>query len=251
MNMAFLDVCAPISFEKTKFHTFLGQEFLSPCISRHNQLLLVTKGNVQFTENNKPRTVKKGEYYILRKNFFYAGFPSGKASTFFMIQFQGNWAQHEPGVKQQNGFKEELQQAAEKLWNAEKGNVSFLEKSKLFLQLMSLLPVSHAVPTPAQRIAVYLEQHLREPFSLETLCKTFRFSKNHIINLFKQDFNMTPLTYLQRARLKQAKKLIESDNASLAQVAALCGFPTYSHFYRSFHKTYHVSPEEWRLRKRK
>lgn len=251
MKMSVLDIYEPNSFEKAQKCTFSEQEFLSPCILRQNRLLLVVKGTVRFTENGKSHAVNKGEYYILRKNFFYAGQPSGKASAFFLVEFQGHWAEQEPGVKQQGSFHQELIAAAEKLVAATDAGATYPEKAALFSAFVSLLPLSRPVPTTAQNIASYLEQHLPEPFSLETLSDHFEFSKNHIINLFKKEYDVTPLAYLQHIRLSEAKKMVEADTVSLAQVAATCGFPTYSHFYRSFHKAYHTSPEEWRLRKRK
>ena len=32
--------------------------------------------------------------------------------------------------------------------------------------------------------------------SLEKICKEFHFSKNHIINIFKKEFGVTPIKYI-------------------------------------------------------
>ena len=115
-----------------------------------------------------------------------------------------------------------------------------------FYKLLSLLQPTKKAITLSDKIAEYLTNATTENISIEKLCEEFHFSKNHIINTFKQEYGMTPIIYLNELRLNHAEALIEATSNSLEQISLESGFQTYSHFYKMFLRRHGYSPEQWR-----
>ena len=75
------------------------------------------------------------------------------------------------------------------------------------------------------------------------LCNKFHFSKNHIINLFKRSYHMTPLAYANQVRLERAEYLLEVTSEPIEHIAAQCGFQNYSNFYKRFYRKTEFPPK--------
>lgn len=57
---------------------------------------------------------------------------------------------------------------------------------------------------------------------------------------------MTPLQYLLNIRLTNAKKLLETTDYSINEIALIVGYDNALYFSRLFHKHVGVSPREYR-----
>ena len=102
----------------------------------------------------------------------------------------------------------------------------------------------------ADRMADFIERHYREDFTLEMLAEKFHFSKNHVINLFKEKYGTTPFGYLNNIRMKQAGRLLEVTSKSAESIAEECGYRDYAYFYKVFRRANGMAPTEWRREKR-
>jgi len=90
----------------------------------------------------------------------------------------------------------------------------------------------------------YINHHLDEELSLESLSARLFISKYHLIRQFKKYTGFTLYNYVQRKRLIQAKLLLKKD-LKLTEICQLCGFKDYSNFLRSFKAAYHISPKKY------
>ena len=126
-------------------------------------------------------------------------------------------------------------------------NGSQLDMTILFLSILSSLSRNTAAgKSLANRIAAYLNIEFTKTISLEVLCDEFHYSKNHIINQFKAEYNMTPIAYIDELRLNQAMHLMEITSAPIESIIRESGFTTYTHFFRLFRRKTGLSPTEWR-----
>ncbi|MFV0503148.1 MAG: AraC family transcriptional regulator [Lachnospirales bacterium] len=90
----------------------------------------------------------------------------------------------------------------------------------------------------------YINSHLSEDLSLETVAKEFFISKYHLSHKFKDVTDMTYNTYLFKKRLAYSKRLLRrKKNAS--EVFQECGFSSYSYFLKSFKKEFGITPKEF------
>lgn len=96
------------------------------------------------------------------------------------------------------------------------------------------------------QIRDYLLQHFPEHLSLETLSARFYISKYHLIREYKKAFGITPINDLTACRISHAKSLLRFGNASIEEIATLCGFQNSAYFIRVFKKTENMTPLEYR-----
>ena len=132
--------------------------------------------------------------------------------------------------------------------------MSSLLEQALFLEFMVLLNrtafhnsmdfVRNDYSNPKVLAVVnYLNAHLSEEFSMDSLSETFFTSKYHLMRIFKEETGYTIYNYLNMKRLLKARSLIESGK-SITDACFECGFQNYSTFFRAYKKYFSVSPRE-------
>lgn len=96
---------------------------------------------------------------------------------------------------------------------------------------------------PALRAVVrFIQEHDGEDISLARLAATANLSACHFARMFKQSTGMPPHQYVLRCRVARAQRILKSQAASLAEVAALAGFCDQGHMTRSFRQFLGLTP---------
>ena len=80
--------------------------------------------------------------------------------------------------------------------------------------------------------------------SVELLSQKANLSKSHFSKLFNNEMNISPMEYLKKIRLQNAKKMLRSNELTVTQIAQLCGFNSSSYFTKSFREAFGVTPRE-------
>lgn len=96
----------------------------------------------------------------------------------------------------------------------------------------------------------YMQAHLSEPVSLDTLGHLTDYSALHVLRMFRRDTQTTPHAYLTALRVARARELLEGGGLSVAQIAAECGFESESHFQSLFKRQTGMTPGQYRRRAR-
>jgi AraC family transcriptional regulator len=91
-----------------------------------------------------------------------------------------------------------------------------------------------------------IDNDLSSDLSLATLAASVKLSKPHFIRLFRNTTGTSPHRYIVQTRIERARRMIESSELSLAQVASEAGFASQSHLNRTFRDRYGVTPGELR-----
>lgn len=91
----------------------------------------------------------------------------------------------------------------------------------------------------------YINSHLEDDLSLDTLADFFFVSKYHISHVFKNNMGISLHQYVLKKRLHACKNGILS-GAPVGSLYEQYGFSDYSSFYRAFRKEYGLSPTEFR-----
>ncbi len=129
---------------------------------------------------------------------------------------------------------------------------SQLEVECLKLDFVSLLLQRYAdiriSPKPllqehkrVQMVREYLEEHLTENVSLESLAQLVGFSPFHLNRVFRQEVGLPPHHYQTQVRIERAKALIRK-GLPLRLVASESGFTDVSHLTRHFKRFAQVTP---------
>lgn len=107
--------------------------------------------------------------------------------------------------------------------------------------------VTHGSPTTFQReILFFIHEHYTEPLSLSVLAEHFHLSEKYISRYFIEHFHLSFVQYLNHQRLVLSKKLLETTELPITEVALRSGFNNVSYFIRTFKKLYGLSPLRYR-----
>jgi AraC family transcriptional regulator len=91
----------------------------------------------------------------------------------------------------------------------------------------------------------FINTHLAEDISLESLAGAAGLSPFHFARLFKRSTGVSPHQYVLRCRVERARGLLMRSKASIAEVAIEVGFCDQSHLAAHFKRVYGVSPKSF------
>lgn len=97
-----------------------------------------------------------------------------------------------------------------------------------------------------QKAIDYIETHLPEPLSLDTLARAAGYSKFHFQRLFLETVHMTPAVYIRRRRISEVVRAMEAGEQSISALAFAWGFNSKENFTRAFKSEHHILPTEFK-----
>ncbi len=83
-------------------------------------------------------------------------------------------------------------------------------------------------------------------WTLESLASEIGMSRSVFFNRFKKLVHETPLSYLTNWRIRQAQKLLTTDNSNISEIAAKVGYQSESAFNRIFKSKTGQTPAAYR-----
>ncbi len=243
-----IDVNNDLIFKNASLREFAPHEKHVKRVCDADVLLMVLDGVLRFNEDGEDKEVFPGEYYIQHFGAIHGDCKESDCPKYLYIHFRGSWGDGRDFLPFRGYFSiEAIRDDIEKLNSLVYGGGSRTEILALFYGIFSfLLNGKYHTETTAEKILKILTRNIKDPPSLDELANRCHFSKNYVINLVKQEFNMTPYEYLKRERVKYASLLMGSTSKSLDSISEDCGFGDYSVFFRSFKSVYGISPAEWR-----
>lgn len=102
----------------------------------------------------------------------------------------------------------------------------------------------------AQRLVrqamAYMQARYAEPVSREEVAAHVGLSEDYLTSCFHKELGLTPVAYLNRYRVQQARQLLKTTRKSITEIALEVGFSGSSYFSRIFHRETGMSPAEYR-----
>ncbi|HKE73361.1 MAG TPA: GlxA family transcriptional regulator [Acidimicrobiales bacterium] len=95
-------------------------------------------------------------------------------------------------------------------------------------------------------VLAHIAEHLDDDLSVPALARAAAMSPRTFARTFAAEVGTTPAAYVQAARVEAARRLLESTDRSTAEVARACGFGTVETMHRSFRRTVHTTPAQYR-----
>lgn len=96
------------------------------------------------------------------------------------------------------------------------------------------------------RIGQYIAAHFAEPLTLERMGEELKVSPYHAAHVFKEITGSSPIQYVIRRRMGEAQNLLISTDFSAAQIAAMVGYDSASHFNSIFKRVVGLPPVRFR-----
>lgn len=141
-----------------------------------------------------------------------------------------------------------------------RGVVSVLEKGVLNVEetlarvacvLTRVDQLGSATRRLVRKAMLYLHGHYAESLTREQIARYVGVSESYLANCFHQELGISPMTYLNRYRIKQARALLEAGELNVTEVALAAGFSDSAYFGRVFQRDVGVSPGAYRRGHRK
>jgi signal transduction histidine kinase/CheY-like chemotaxis protein len=96
----------------------------------------------------------------------------------------------------------------------------------------------------------FIHTRYTEALGREDIARHIGVSADYLTDCFRQELGITPMLYLRRYRIRQARELLETTDLSIMQVALKVGFSESAHFTRTFQREAGVTPRAYRTEKR-
>jgi transcriptional regulator GlxA family with amidase domain len=99
-----------------------------------------------------------------------------------------------------------------------------------------------------QRAEAWIHGHCREDFRFEALARELGMSPRNFIRRFKAATGMPPVEYVQRLRVRAAKRLLEADRVTVQEVSTAVGYEDTAFFRTLFKRHTGLAPADYRRR---
>jgi len=243
-------------------------------------LLVVTAGGLFLREDDTSYAVRAGEYALLRPDrSHWTERPCEERTHFYWLHFQtlGPWgddSDRTPPVGAQgsdpfpqietfsfylrpSGRATRFDALVELLGRllrlqADPSSSARWHQQRLFQDALFLLQEESAAPASsphlivAEEAAAYLRRHYQEPLDYKRMAEALHFHPNYIAICMKKTFGCTPLEFLTRHRVEQAKRLLIHTNEPIGAIAERTGFGSFPYFVRRFSRYTGYKPRAFR-----
>lgn len=100
-----------------------------------------------------------------------------------------------------------------------------------------------------RKAMAYIHEHYAEPISRDDMAARVGVSSRHLTRCFQQELALTPITYLNRYRIKLAKRMLTLGEKNITEIAAAVGFSSSNYFTDAFRREVGMSPRDYQRRK--
>jgi len=97
-----------------------------------------------------------------------------------------------------------------------------------------------------RRVQEYIQQHLQEPISLDTVAEEFRITPSTLSRDFKSLNGVNFVDFVRESRLDHAQHLLSDTDLSVKEVADQSGYNSSSYFIQQFRRHFGMTPSQYR-----
>ncbi|GAA0133352.1 response regulator [Paenibacillus sp. YSY-4.3] len=108
-----------------------------------------------------------------------------------------------------------------------------------------LVPMTYH-ETVVERAIAYMHDHLDKDISLKEAAEQFHLTTQYFGQVFKSVTGQTFLSYLTQIRMEKACELLKNPELTQYAVGELVGYKDPRYFSKVFHKTYGMTPRDYR-----
>ena len=103
--------------------------------------------------------------------------------------------------------------------------------------------------TSLSPVISYINENVRSYFTLTDLAQIINVSEKYLCQLFKKQFGLRPLEYINSLKIKEAKNILKKDsNVKISEVAQTIGIESVSYFSRLFKDVEGISPKKYQIK---
>jgi two-component system, response regulator YesN len=107
-----------------------------------------------------------------------------------------------------------------------------------------------ALPSLIREAVTYIRFNIDQPLSLSVIADTLGVHPAHLSRAFKKELGVTLTDYINKLRIEEAKYLLDHGSTSITEAALSVGYNDPNYFSKVFTKLEHVTPHDYRKRKK-
>ncbi|MCA0758069.1 AraC family transcriptional regulator [Paenibacillus sp. N4] len=243
-------------------------------------LIMVESGRLFIGEEERHWTLAAGQTLLLLPDrYHYSVKPSEEDMHFYWVHFQalGEWQQSDQehaslshDAHNQQFLTSPYSLTLPKQWTlpypeqafrlmrtlnragGERQSSAFWTRQQAFEELLRMMDLrqnesyTSPVVTLAEKTEAYLKNNYRSEITSQTLTDSLNFHYNYITRCMKQVYGMTPVEYLTKFRLEQAKLLLLKTEWPVSEIALHVGFENVPYFSNCFTGHIGIPPSKYR-----
>ena len=223
--------------------------------------LTLQKGEAYFTNSNALTTVENVENCILHSHLFHPVFLGGHFKSVFETKYLNPVIQNKDiellCIRGETDPQRRLLGKLRVLSELQaQPDVEFQTRSllgEIWLLLLSILREadSGVYRTAAKNqdriltMMAFIQENYAEKLTLEQIADAAAVSTRECLRCFRESIRQSPTDYLIAYRVQVAKKLLETTNLSITEIALRCGFNSNSYFTKIFHRSCGKTPNAY------
>lgn len=233
-------------------------------VNWHNsvELLFITRGNGTIWCNDSVYPISEGDLFVINSNFLHYTQTDSVLKYYCIIidsdflSQNGIFVEHLE-YKNYIASDEAKKKFTDLIYELENENVYQVAGVRTRL-LDLMIYISRFYSTEIEDILLnisstdknikkaisYIHSHLTEPLTIDTLAEYVCLNKDYFSHSFKKVAGVTPVTYINKLRCYNAKKLLQTKQYSIHDVAVKFGFENDSYFSKTFKKHIGVLPSQ-------
>lgn len=237
-------------------------------------ILFVFEGTLHLWEDGDTFDIGPGEFLILEPNKKHYGYRSSTEKThYYWLHFQTTGyyftSKTEPlhlAIDQKHhllsfpkfGTLNNVHLVYEQLKEMSKlhtysNSLQKHQQQMIFQQMIPQLLLnrthqkeSHQVIQVAESCVRFLEQNFMNEIDYRTISEQLNFTSTYVTRCLKKVYGITPLDYLKKIRIEEAKFDLLHTDLSIETIAFRVGYSSISYFSRIFSKEVGLSPIQYR-----
>ena len=107
------------------------------------------------------------------------------------------------------------------------------------------LAADQATGNPVAAVLDYIDAHLAEPLTVDTLAAQVCLSPSAFSRVFRERTGSSPYQYVKEARLDRARQLLNEGRLGVSAVSRAVGYASASHFIKEFRSRFGATPGDY------
>ncbi len=225
---------------------------------KNNAIILIEKGQCEYTVNNENYLLSKGDMLILLEGDEYIGKSlkdDDSSCTFHVISFDivSGDLFYTSRVNNVNHYEKMLSLFKEMALCMQNSKFGYKIKGKKIIyeilynlyKEMFYNEILNETQINIDNARNYIDTHYNQKITVEMLANVSGYCRSYFKKLFKQQYNISSSDYLNYVRIEKAKSLIEEKSYSISQIAMIVGYSSESYFSQVFKKKVGCSPKDY------
>jgi len=222
------------------------------------ELLFFVRGDVDYHVESETRHLKGGDIILMNPGkYHFANANHNVSYERYVLKFPTRYVPESLADRLKNAYPffssnryvESIVKGLDGLYDLfNDGDMYLMSRSKIVEILVYLANVRQGSPEfknddIISTIIDYIQGHLQEGLTLESIANDLHYSELYLSNQFKKTMRCSLMKYIRSKKIILAQALIKEGKKAI-DVAEELGFNDYSTFYRTYVKITGVSPAE-------